>query len=137
MALSSPEISHLLFADDNLLSCEANQSQVRAVLKILEDYGVAFGQLVNVDKFAVIFSTNVSAKKKGRYIEFAWSQNGGELRGILRDAGLDRKIKSLNSGVRQEKNYEQNQRVERIIFCRKAGRGLLIKAVVQAILPIF
>ena len=41
----APTISHLLFADDSLLFCRANQEEVQVVSKVLQTYANAFGNV--------------------------------------------------------------------------------------------
>jgi hypothetical protein len=59
IARSAPLISHLFFADDSLLLARASQSEARNILKILEKYQQASGQVVNLDKSEASFSRNV------------------------------------------------------------------------------
>jgi hypothetical protein len=59
IARTAPQISHLFFADDSLLLARANQSEARNILKILEKYQQASGQVVNLDKSEASFSRNV------------------------------------------------------------------------------
>ncbi|KAL0457897.1 UNVERIFIED_CONTAM: putative mitochondrial protein [Sesamum latifolium] len=55
---TAPKISHLLFADDTLISCSTTRNSMRCVLRILETYEKAAGQKVNVQKSSVAFSPN-------------------------------------------------------------------------------
>jgi hypothetical protein len=53
-----PKISHLLFADDSLLFCDANTAECSRLLEVLTTYERASGQVVNRDKTALFFSKN-------------------------------------------------------------------------------
>lgn len=59
IARNAPQISHLAFADDNLLFTRANPKEADKVLNILATYQRAFGQVVNLEKFESSFSRNV------------------------------------------------------------------------------
>ncbi|GAA0152536.1 hypothetical protein LIER_10991 [Lithospermum erythrorhizon] len=52
---NSPQINHILFADDTMLFCKASVSESTGVMQILRDYERASGQKVNVNKCSVIF----------------------------------------------------------------------------------
>jgi len=56
---SAPIISHLLFADDTIIFCQANLSQAMLIKDILDTYAAASGQLVNYSKIDVSFSKGV------------------------------------------------------------------------------
>jgi len=51
-------VSHLLFADDNLLFFRADEEQSRAVKEVLSRYCKATGQLINFNKCSVLFNKN-------------------------------------------------------------------------------
>lgn len=59
VARHAPKITHLLFADDNLLFARANQNEANTIMQVLTMYQLASGQLVSYDKFEVSFSRNV------------------------------------------------------------------------------
>ena len=54
----APTISHLLFANDSLLFCQASQKEVNVINEILQVYAKASGQCINVEKSLVYFSSN-------------------------------------------------------------------------------
>ena len=56
MAPSAPAVSHLLFADDNLLLFRADTESAGKVQDLLNRYCMASGQRINQDKSSVFFS---------------------------------------------------------------------------------
>ena len=51
-------LSHLFFADDNIIFCRASMSECQQVWDVLHDYEVASGQKINKDKTSLFFSKN-------------------------------------------------------------------------------
>ena len=44
---AGPKVSHLFFADDNLLFCRANTQECATILEVLQQYEEASGQQIN------------------------------------------------------------------------------------------
>lgn len=58
-ARSSLEISHLFFADDSLLFCQATQEECQNLLQVLNLYKQASGQEINYQKSTITFGKGV------------------------------------------------------------------------------
>ncbi|XP_057747767.1 uncharacterized protein LOC130966964 [Arachis stenosperma] len=60
-----PKFSHLMFADDLLLFCQATKSQVQMVMHSLNIFCKASGMKVNLEKSKAFCSKNVTARRRG------------------------------------------------------------------------
>jgi hypothetical protein len=59
-----PSISHLFFADDNLLFCRSTMSQWNSLTRVLRCYEEALGQRLNNSKTSIFFSQNTLQEDK-------------------------------------------------------------------------
>ncbi|KAL0360990.1 UNVERIFIED_CONTAM: putative mitochondrial protein [Sesamum radiatum] len=108
---SAPRISHILFADDTLIFCEATFESMQAVSRILQRYSDASGQLINFKKSSMIVSNNTDQVEADR------------LTSILRVRVVDKHDKYLGLPAVGGKSKS-------VMF---AGKEILIKAVLQSI----
>jgi hypothetical protein len=125
-------ISHLFFADDNLLFCKANSVEWRRLTRILDKYEVASGQKLNHDKTSIFFSRNTSREKREEIIRLSGLKATDRFEKYL---GLPTLVgKSCSKEFKNIKdrvwNHLQNWKVK---FLSQAGKEILLKAVVQAI----
>ena len=60
----APSVSHLLFADDSLLFCQATQDEVQTILEVLQLYAVSSRQCINLEKSSVYFSSNMEEERR-------------------------------------------------------------------------
>ena len=65
----APKITNLLFADDSLIFCQANENEVQVVSNTLQLYANASEQCINFEKSSAYFSSDVSVEKKAWIID--------------------------------------------------------------------
>ena len=64
MCRQAPLVSHLLFADNCVVFCNASTEEALRVTKILEDYEREPGQKLNKEKISLFFRKNTSVEIK-------------------------------------------------------------------------
>ncbi|KAL0438810.1 UNVERIFIED_CONTAM: hypothetical protein Slati_2364000 [Sesamum latifolium] len=64
VAEQAPRVSHLLFADDTLVFCEANETQIGEIQRILNGYEKASGQVINFQKSSMVIGGRMSELRK-------------------------------------------------------------------------
>lgn len=128
-------VSHLFFADDLMLFAEAKTTELKEVLRCLEDFSNVSGLTINYDKSKIIFSPNLSAEQVrnwSRICGIPTTRNLGTYLGIPLRHGkvphghynfiLDRMIAKLAS-------WKANS-------LSLAGRTVLVKSVMASI-PVY
>lgn len=127
-----PPPSHIFFADDALLFLKAELQNCEAVKSIIEKYGEASGQRLNLDKSGIFFSSNLMEGEKILLCEFL------DIPMLM----LDSKYLGLPSFWGKSKSDAYSFLIEKALnkmqgwkskLLNQAGKEIMIKTVIQAI----
>ena len=83
VAKASPSISHLLLADDSLFFCKAQKEECQTILRILKEYEVVSGQLINFQKSSIQFGHKVEKSARQELRDILGIQNLGGMGSYL------------------------------------------------------
>ena len=129
---NGPEISHLLFADESLLFVRANRQECTTIVDILNKYECASGQKINIEKSEVTFSKGVCAGQKQDLIDIlAMRHVDGHAKYLGVPTLAGRSKKTLFSEMKDRVWKKLQGWKEKLLS--KAGKEVLLKAVIQAI----
>ena len=83
VARACPAVSHLLFADDSLFFCKAQEKECQTILRILKEYEAASGQLINFDKSSIQFGHKIEETARQELSNILGIQNLGGMGSYL------------------------------------------------------
>ena len=126
-----PSITHIFFADDSLIFCKANQDQTKELMRVLDVYGLASGQVINLEKSSILFSKNV---QPGLMLQICRTM--GNMQRVCQGKYLG--LPMVVSRTKQQlfgfvkSNIQQRVLQWKNKFLSTAGKEILLKSVAQA-----
>ncbi|XP_013639453.1 PREDICTED: uncharacterized protein LOC106344676 [Brassica oleracea var. oleracea] len=93
-----PSVNHLLFADDCLLVCKANEEQSDHLLRVLHRYEEVTGQVINPTKSSITFGKGISEEVKSNVRRKMGIEAEG---GASKYLGLPECLKGSKVGMRR------------------------------------
>lgn len=122
----------MLFADDSLLFCKANQEEVQIVTEVLQAYAASSGQCINFEKSSIYFSSN-TAREQSDSIKLALGvREVDRFDAYLGLPTLVGRSKSQTFSFLEDRVWKKIQGWKgQLLF--KAGKEVLIKVVAQSI----
>ncbi|KAK4255381.1 hypothetical protein QN277_008388 [Acacia crassicarpa] len=135
LSQSCPVLTHSFFADDSLLYMKASNGECSYLSKLLKGYCSASGQVINLDKSSIFFSSNTPMEVRAMVcntLGVSASEDPGKYLGIPSIWGKT-KCQALAYVRERVTSKLQSWGTSSLSY---AGREVMIKAVIQAI-PIF
>ncbi|XP_041004066.1 uncharacterized protein LOC121249421 [Juglans microcarpa x Juglans regia] len=128
-------VSHLFFAANNFMFCQANTEELNCVLNILNLYERASGQVLNKEKSSIFFSKNTKPVTQQKVLQLVGLKSSGAFEKYL---GLPTfvgraKVSAFHSLVDRTWSRVANWKTKHLSV---AGKETLLKEVLQAI-PIY
>ncbi|KAB2609074.1 hypothetical protein D8674_012242 [Pyrus ussuriensis x Pyrus communis] len=122
---SGPVISHLFFADDTLLFLRADMKNCRNLRHLLDNFCVASGQKVNLEKSSVFFGANVpkvNAEQMGNALDMKVVINPGTYLGVPTIWGRSKKrgLAYVKGRVMEKlQGWKQNTLSRAAVVCKE------------------
>ena len=129
---NGPRLTHLFFADNNLLFCRSSIAKCHKIQVLLSSYESASGQQLNRSKTSLFFSKSTSANSIDQITNYLGVQEVKQYERYLGLPTLVGRNKKANLMFIKERVWVKLQGLKEQLLSQ-AGREVLLKAVVQAI----
>uniref|UniRef100_A0A803QIZ4 Reverse transcriptase domain-containing protein n=1 Tax=Cannabis sativa TaxID=3483 RepID=A0A803QIZ4_CANSA len=132
VARGAPPITHMLFADDSYLFCQATNGAAEGVMSLLHSFEQASGQQVNVAKSSVFFSPNIDNQSRTLIcstLQMSQADEGSLYLGLPNIIGRNKSaiFGFLKNKVMARMNTWEGK------FLSRAGKEILLKTVIQSL----
>ena len=128
-----PKVSHLFFANDSVLFCRATEAECNKILEILEVYKRGSGQKINREKTNLFFNSNTPLPLQEQIQQLLGVPTIRQYEKYLGLPALVGRAKKQSFIFLKESVWKKLQEWK-VKLLSQAGREVLIKAVIQAIL---
>lgn len=128
----APVISNICFADDTILFCQASTREAYEVLRILDQYAAASGQIINLDKSTMTFSRGTPAAERVEIQQLMGIQVVDQFEKYLGMPAVVGRSKKKVFSFMKNRIWDRIHRWSERDFSL-AGKEVLIKTVLQAI----
>ena len=128
-----PKLTHLFFVDDSLLFCRATTQECHKVLEILSSYERVSSQKLNRDKTSLFFSKSTPLEMQNQIMNALGVSALRQYEEYLGLPALVGRNKKASFDHLKQRVWKKLQGWEGKLLSQ-AGRKVLIKAVIQAIL---
>uniref|UniRef100_A0A803PJ47 Reverse transcriptase domain-containing protein n=1 Tax=Cannabis sativa TaxID=3483 RepID=A0A803PJ47_CANSA len=132
IARSAPTISHMFFADDSYLYCQASEVEALYIIEQLRKFELASGQKVNVAKSSIFFSANIDDGMRDRIMRITGMVQVDENSTYLGLPSTMGRNKSAVLGFLKDRVRKRVESWDAKMLSR-AGKEILIKTVTQAL----
>jgi hypothetical protein len=132
LAHNAHKVSHLFFADDSLIFCNANKEEAVHLKTVFDEYERISGQKINMGKLEMTFSPNIQQSIKYDFqtvLTFSITSNISKYLGMPTQIGQSKQasFSYLMDRVRNKlKGWKER-------YLSYSGRSILISAVIQAL----
>ena len=127
-----PKVTHLFFADDNLLFCKAERQEGHKLVELLQQYEAASGQKINAVKSSVFFSQNTPHETRCEMLDILGPMQDtrhGKYLGLPSVIGKSKN--QVFAKIKEKVHKKLSGWKEKMLSM--GGKEILIKAVAQAI----
>ena len=134
VARGSPPINHLLFADDTMFFCKTNTKSCNNLKDIIERYGAASGQVINLAKSSITFSRKLPLSvKSATKLILGITTEGGVRKYLGLPEHFGRKKKDIFTAMVDKIRQRSHNWTSR--FLSAAGKQVLLQSVLAAMPP--
>ncbi|CAA7029802.1 unnamed protein product [Microthlaspi erraticum] len=131
VAMGSPRVNHLLFADDTMFFCKSNAKTCKVLKEILDKYEEASGQKISCQKSTITFSKKTSREVKRSAMNILGIHHeGGQGKYLGLPEAFGRKKKDLFSSVVDRIRQRAISWSSKLLS--SAGKLVLLKSVLSS-----